>query len=94
MNKIGRRWSLGGSLLLCGLTCLAGGFVTEGETWALVSLFLLGKMGITSSFAVIYVHTAEMLPTIIRSGGVGTMSTVARLGAMVAPFVTLLVSFL
>lgn len=30
MNKIGRRWSLAASLLLCGVTCLAGAFVTEG----------------------------------------------------------------
>lgn len=30
MNKIGRRWSLAGSLLLCGITCIAGAFVTEG----------------------------------------------------------------
>lgn len=31
MNKIGRRWSLAGSLLLCGITCIAGAFITEGE---------------------------------------------------------------
>lgn len=38
-----------------------------------------------------YVHTAEMLPTVIRSIGVGSASTVARLGALIAPFVPLLV---
>lgn len=91
MNKIGRRWSLGGSLLLSGLASVLGGFVPEGMTWLLISLFLLGKLGITSSFAVIYVYTAELLPTIVRSGGVGFMSTVARFGAMVAPFIPLLV---
>lgn len=62
-------------------------------TWAVVSLFLIGKLGITSAFSTSYVHTAEMLPTVIRSIGVGTASTVARLGALVAPFVPLLVSF-
>lgn len=30
MNKIGRRWSLAGSLLLCAFTCVAGGFVPQG----------------------------------------------------------------
>lgn len=55
-------------------------------------LFLTGKLGITAAFGVVYVHTAEMLPTIIRSGGVGSASTIARVGALVAPFVPLLVS--
>ncbi|KAJ6645244.1 Solute carrier family 22 member 8, partial [Pseudolycoriella hygida] len=80
MNKLGRRFSLSGSLLLCGITCVCGGFVTPDLHWLLILLFLCGKMGITASFAIVYVHTAEMLPTIIRSGGVGTMSTVARIG--------------
>lgn len=31
MNKIGRRWSLAGSLLLCAITCAAGAFVTVGK---------------------------------------------------------------
>ena len=78
MKKTGRRWSLGGSLLLCGITCVLGGFVSAEYTWLLIILFLIGKLGITSSFAVIYVYTAELLPTIVRSGGVGFMSTVAR----------------
>lgn len=136
MNRIGRRWSLAGSLLLCSFTCAAGGFVHHGNvyksrpylnlyiwiwyvnhfisfnnfiplvslwnyyiyvhfctenTWAVVSLFLLGKLGITSAFATSYVHTAEMLPTVVRSMGVGSASTVARLGALIAPFVPLLV---
>lgn len=61
------------------------------NTWLVVSLFLLGKLGVTSAFATSYVHTAEMIPTVIRSIGVGSASTVARLGALVAPFVPLLV---
>lgn len=31
-----------------------------------------------------------MLPTLIRSGGVGTLSTFSRFGALLAPFVPLL----
>lgn len=61
--------------------------------WAETILFLIGKLGITSAFGVVYVHTAEMLPTIVRSGGVGSASTIARVGALVAPFVPLLVRF-
>lgn len=61
-------------------------------TVCITILFLTGKLGVTSAFSTVYVHTAEMLPTVIRSGGVGCASTVARFGALVAPFVPLLVS--
>ncbi|EDX06893.1 GD25780 [Drosophila simulans] len=93
LRRFGRRVALSGSLLLCSITCVASGFVTLGANWLVVTLFLVGKLGITSSFAVIYTFTAEMMPTVIRSGGVGVMSTFARFGAMLAPFVPLLASY-
>lgn len=113
MNKLGRRISLAGSLLLCGVTCIAGGFVPEKVFWIQICLFLVGKMAITSSFAIVYVYSgdyriylrptnkcsiyillpAEMLPTLIRSGGVGTFSTFSRFGALLAPFVPMLKYF-
>lgn len=80
---------------MCFFFFLSVSFYTGLEnTWAVVSLFLIGKLCITSAFSTSYVHTAEMLPTVIRSIGVGAASTVARIGALVAPFVPLLVSFL
>ncbi|KAI8037635.1 organic cation transporter protein isoform X2 [Drosophila gunungcola] len=93
LRRLGRRLALSGSLLLCSITCVASGFVTLGANWLVVTLFLIGKLGITSSFAVIYTFTAEMMPTVIRSGGVGVMSTFARFGAMLAPFVPLLATY-
>ncbi|XP_062127391.1 organic cation transporter protein [Drosophila sulfurigaster albostrigata] len=90
LRKLGRRLALSGSLLLCAVTCAASGYMTSGQNWLIITLFLIGKLGITSSFAVIYTYTAEMMPTVIRSGGVGVMSTFARFGAMLAPFVPLL----
>lgn len=90
IKKVGRRLSLIGSLLLSGLTCTVSIFVPPDLKWASLVLFLFGKLGITSAFGVSYVHTAELLPTAIRSGGVGSASTIARFGALLAPFVPLL----
>ncbi|EDW79680.1 uncharacterized protein Dwil_GK17890 [Drosophila willistoni] len=90
LRKFGRRLALSGSLLLCSITCVGSGYITMGANWLIIALFLMGKLGITSSFAVVYTYTAEMMPTVIRSGGVGVMSTFARCGAMLAPFVPLL----
>lgn len=61
--------------------------------WFITCLFLSGKLGVAGAFSVIYVYTAELLPTTVRSVGVGVASTVARLGAILAPFVPLLVRF-
>lgn len=92
IEKLGRRISLVASLLLCGITCTLTIFVTNNSNnWAVVALFLMGKLGITAAFGIVYVYTAEMLPTILRSGGVGTASTCARFGALLAPFVPSLV---
>ncbi|XP_074033259.1 organic cation transporter protein isoform X3 [Leptinotarsa decemlineata] len=91
IDKLGRRISLAGSLLLCGVTCTLTIFInTVTSNWAVVILFLVGKLGITSAFGVVYVHTAEMIPTMVRSVGVGSTSTVARCGALLAPFAPLL----
>ncbi|KAL0276359.1 UNVERIFIED_CONTAM: hypothetical protein PYX00_003949 [Menopon gallinae] len=90
MNKLGRRWSLAGSLLLCSATCIAAAFTPQDIHIAVIALFLLGKLGITASFGIAYVYTAEVYPTIMRSIGVGASSTTARLGALVAPFAPLL----
>ncbi|XP_031343832.1 organic cation transporter protein-like isoform X2 [Photinus pyralis] len=90
INKIGRKWSLAGSLLISGVTCCLTIFVPADMHWLVIVFFLIGKLGVTSAFSVSYVHTSEMLPTIIRSGGVGLASTTARVGALVAPFVPLL----
>ncbi|XP_057656533.1 organic cation transporter protein isoform X2 [Diorhabda carinulata] len=91
IKKLGRRISLVGSLLLCGVTCTLTIFVQSTNfEWAVILLFLTGKFGITAAFGISYVYTAEMLPTVIRSGGVGSASTVSRFGALLAPFVPLL----
>ncbi|XP_025832792.1 organic cation transporter protein [Agrilus planipennis] len=89
MKKIGRRSALVASLLLCGVTCIIT-TVIPNAYWAVLILFLIGKFGVTAAFGVVYVHTAELLPTVIRSGGVGASSTMARVGSLLAPYVPLL----
>jgi len=39
------------------------------------------------------IFAAEMMPTTLRSGCVGTFSTVARLSSLLAPFIPLLKNF-
>ena len=55
------------------------------DTWA-IALAMGGKCGISASFALIYVFTAEIYPTTIRNIGVSTGSFWARLAGVLAPY--------
>ena len=46
---------------------------------------IVGKFGASASFAIVYLYTAELYPTIIRNSAVGTASMVARIGGIAAP---------
>ena len=53
-------------------------FMTDIQTAWLVSLSMLGKLAITSSYGTVYIFTAELFPTVIRNVGMGTTSLCAR----------------
>ncbi|XP_063701568.1 organic cation transporter protein-like [Culicoides brevitarsis] len=91
MNKVGRKASMSCFMMVCGIMCCAGAYLNDVEKpWISICLYLVGKLSITASFGIIYCYTTEMLPTIIRSGGCGALSTSARFAALLAPFVPLL----
>ena len=50
-----------------------------------LTLALIGKFGATAVFTIVFVYTAELFPTEIRSTAVGSSSTCARVGGIVAP---------
>ncbi|PIK53111.1 putative organic cation transporter protein, partial [Apostichopus japonicus] len=51
---------------------------------------MIGKFGISASFSLIYIYSAEVIPTPLRSVGVGMCSTAARVGGILAPLILLL----
>ncbi|KAH3727337.1 hypothetical protein DPMN_053269 [Dreissena polymorpha] len=60
--------------------------------WVTVVLANVGKFGISAAFAIIYVWSAELFPTLVRSSGMGSSSMMARVGGMVCPYIADLVS--
>ncbi len=50
-----------------------------------IVLSVIGKFGATCCFTIVFVYTAEMFPTEIRSTAVGSSSTCARIGGILAP---------
>lgn len=59
-----------------------------------IALAMLGKVGISAAFAIIYVWSAELYPTVVRNSSMGLCSTSARIGGMVSPYIADLVSLL
>ena len=53
---------------------------------------MTGKALSAGIFALIYVYAAEVFPTNLRNVGVGSSSTVARVGGLIQPQITLTVS--
>jgi len=60
--------------------------------YVLIGLSMVGKLCITGAFAAVYVHSAEIFPTVVRNAGMGSSSAVARVGSMLAPYIAKSVS--
>lgn len=98
MGRVGRRWSLCGTMLLSGLACLGTLLVepksvedTNASSMGKLVLYLVGKFAITASFSILYVYTTEIFPTNMRNGLMSTCSMIGRVGSMLAPQTPLLV---
>uniref|UniRef100_A0A3Q3BI38 Si:dkey-166k12.1 n=1 Tax=Kryptolebias marmoratus TaxID=37003 RepID=A0A3Q3BI38_KRYMA len=87
---LSRRLSQSGFLAVGGLACLLMLAVPADHPNILTGLAMVGKFGITASFAVIYVYTAEIFPTVVRQTGIGVSGMFARLGGVLAPITNML----
>ncbi|KAF5908909.1 solute carrier family 22 member 6-like, partial [Clarias magur] len=90
MSTIGRRVSQCTSLILAGITILANQLVPYELQTLRTSLAVLGKGCLAAAFSCCYLYSGELYPTVVRQNGMGWVSMMARLGAMVAPLVLLL----
>uniref|UniRef100_F7EE49 Major facilitator superfamily (MFS) profile domain-containing protein n=1 Tax=Ornithorhynchus anatinus TaxID=9258 RepID=F7EE49_ORNAN len=83
MVYLGRRITLISFLLLGGSMIIINMFVPSGE----MILALLGKGGLSGSFACLYQYTLELFPTEIRQMGLSSGVFGARVGSLLAPLV-------
>ncbi|GFN93715.1 organic cation transporter protein, partial [Plakobranchus ocellatus] len=91
LDITGRKYLLCFSMLIGGNACLATIFPvlygTEAQDWITMVLSLIGKFGASASFAVIYIYSAELFPTMMRNSGLGLCSFMARVGGILAPYI-------
>lgn len=86
MDRIGRAKTLCVNFLGAGVFFLLIQICTSR---VMLTIFIFCVRGFASAiFNTIYIYTAEVYPTAVRSLGLGTSSAMARFGAMVTPFVS------
>ncbi|XP_061193498.1 organic cation transporter protein-like isoform X2 [Saccostrea echinata] len=62
-------------------------FLTGHQMYTTVILAMIGKIGAAAAFAVIYVWSAELYPTVVRNVAMGASSSCARIGGMASPYI-------
>ncbi|XP_060072912.1 organic cation transporter protein-like [Ylistrum balloti] len=91
LDRVGRRLLHASCMIVGGVACIITLFPMIFADQSLqpitVTLAMLGKVGVTAAFAVIYVWSAELYPTVVRTAGMGASSSCARIGGMIAPYI-------
>jgi len=72
--------------LVPGICCIVAAFLKPGTIFYTI-LALGAKLGAAAAFNVTFMYTAQLYPTSIRNSAVGTCSTIARVGGMLAPII-------
>lgn len=92
LDRVGRKKLHCACMVLGGLACICTIFTVlyiekRHQMYTTVILAMLGKIGAAAAFAVIYVWSAELYPTVVRNVGMGASSSCARIGGMVSPYI-------
>lgn len=84
---IGRKKTMAMEFVIFGVTITTLLMLCITSRTVLTVILFISRGVISGVFQAAYVYTPEVYPTHLRSVGVGVCSTMARLGAMVTPFV-------
>ncbi|XP_078324705.1 organic cation transporter protein-like isoform X3 [Crassostrea virginica] len=92
LDRTGRKKLLCACMVLGGLACICTIFTVlyvekRHQMYTTVILAMLGKIGAAAAYAVIYVWSAELYPTVVRNVGMGASSSCARIGGIVSPYI-------
>ncbi|XP_031820269.1 solute carrier family 22 member 16 [Sarcophilus harrisii] len=86
MERIGRKNTLTPFLICSAMICAMIMLIPQRCNVLNVLANMAGKFSIGIAFGLIYLYTAELYPTFIRSLAVGSGSMMCRFGSVIAPF--------
>ncbi|XP_015930794.1 organic cation transporter protein isoform X2 [Parasteatoda tepidariorum] len=86
-RHIGHRMGLLIANVGAGICLIITIFIPADMVWWVIAFSMGGKFFSSGSFDIVYIYTAEIFPTVVRNVAVGSSSTFARIGALLAPFI-------
>ncbi|ESO85015.1 hypothetical protein LOTGIDRAFT_131162 [Lottia gigantea] len=91
LDRMGRKTLLCTSMLVGGIACLCTIFPvlygSKGNFWMIIALSMVGKLGASAAFVIIYIFTIELFPTVVRNSSLGVCSFLARIGGLASPYI-------
>ncbi|XP_064606577.1 organic cation transporter protein-like [Liolophura sinensis] len=91
LDRIGRKALHSTCMIVGGVACCCTIFtvlyLSEEYQPVTTALSLIGKLGASAAFAIIYIFSSELFPTVVRNGGMGVSSMSARVGSMASPYI-------
>uniref|UniRef100_T1JCC0 Major facilitator superfamily (MFS) profile domain-containing protein n=1 Tax=Strigamia maritima TaxID=126957 RepID=T1JCC0_STRMM len=90
ISRSGRKITYSITFILAGIACLLITCTPSNITWLISTFAVVGKFFITITFAISYLYTAELFPTVIRNIAVSYGSMVGRVGSISSPYIVYL----
>ncbi|KAK1878487.1 Solute carrier family 22 member 4 [Dissostichus eleginoides] len=87
VNRVQRPTLICSAMMFCGIMLLVIKLVPEDMHVMFQVLALVGKVGVSSAYCIIFVIFTELIPTVVRNMGLGVASTAGRIGTIICPFV-------
>lgn len=98
LHKTGRRSVFAVSILISGVACIITIFpvlyANADFQWTSMVLSTIGKICVSAAFAVMFLYSGEIFPTVIRNSALGISAFFARIGGMVAPYIIDLAAYI
>jgi len=93
-GRLGRRWTNTLFLIICGVSLCIPILIDPSRKALITLMSLLAKFLTAASYMIIYIQSAELYPTTLRSQGMGISTTIGAAVGIVVPYITYLVSLI
>ncbi|XP_021063501.2 solute carrier family 22 member 14 [Mus pahari] len=82
LEYFGRKWALNLTLFLVTFTCLFLLFLPQEPKSTIILTLVLAEFSMAGAVSLFFIYTAELLPTVLRSTGLGMVSLAWAAGAI------------
>ena len=93
LNFIGRKYISVSTLVFAGICYIACIFIPLSESTVILLITSSAKVSLELFFLICYLWTSDLMPTVIRTSGMGVASSLARVTGLALPFVGSLEKF-